>query len=81
MQKHMTENDAQDLLAWMNKDEYVKIKSYLDNEYAKYRSTEKLDIGTSEDQLHARWAYEFYYFHLEQYKLLHDLFCFLSQEI
>ena len=81
MQKHMTENDAQDLLAWMNKDEYVKIKSYLDNEYAKYRSTAKLDIGTSEDQLHARWAHEFYYLHLEQYKLLHDLFCFLSQEI
>ena len=72
MQKHMTEDDARDLVAWINKDEYVKIKSYLDEAYAKYRSTAILDNGTSEAQLHARWAYEFYYFHLEQYKLLHD---------
>eukprot|EP00973_Karenia_brevis_P039680 5478507-Karenia_brevis.AAC.1 len=63
--------DAKDLLAWMKKDEHVKIQSYIDEQYAQHRKNAILDADTSESVFRARWFRSCYYSHVREYMMQH----------
>ena len=59
--------NAAEILTWVQKEEYVKIQSFMASKYAEHRETAYVDDGTPEAVFHARWARIAYYPLLQEY--------------
>ena len=68
VQQSMSAVDASDLLAWVQKDEYMKIQSYIAKKYKEHRKVAGLDPGITEMAFRAAWCQLSYYKHLKKYK-------------
>ena len=60
--------DAENLLAWVQEDEHIKIQSFMESEYANHRQNCALDDDTTESLVRARWARTSYYPFLQKYR-------------
>lgn len=58
-------------LAWIKKDEYVLVQSYLNVQYSAYRESYPAQGDKAEAILHAEWARIFYYLHLNAWLSRH----------
>ena len=67
MQSAVSSAEADDLLQWITKDEYVKIKSYVDEKYAEHRRTATV-TDEPEKVFRARWSRNTYYVLLKEYR-------------
>ncbi len=57
---------AAETLAWVQKEEYVRIQSYMQEKYSTFRASLP-PCTLAEPIIHARWAREFYDVHLREY--------------
>ena len=67
-QSIVTQSEADSLLTWVQKEEYVKLHSYIMGKYTDYRKAAQVDEGTTEALLRARYMRDTYYAHLKTYK-------------
>jgi hypothetical protein len=60
---------AEEALAWVRKDEAVRLQSFIDHQYKLYRESlpHSASPGKPESVIHAEWAREWYYFHLKAF--------------
>ena len=60
-------NDGvEDVLAWGRKIEHVLIQSYMNERYREYREASQV-FEDPEPLIRAKWAREYYYFHLSKF--------------
>ena len=61
-QRSMSPESAQEVLAWVQKVDFVLLKSYLEQRYQEYRAaaSHTKDLATSEEVFRAEWATSMY---------------------
>ena len=84
MQESIDAADAEDLLTWVQKDDAVKIQSYIDQKYKEHREVAFVDEDTCESVFRAKWSRLTYYPLLREWRDqvaqksgLADAFCVL----
>ena len=66
-QQCMSVAAAADILAWIQKEDYVKLQSFIDQKWHEYRTNAQKDPSTPEAVLRARWSRLTYYVHLQEF--------------
>jgi len=69
MQRAVSEDEASELLQWLDKDEYVKFQSFLNEKYAEFRKSAP-QSPDPESLIRARWCRDTYYIFLREYRTL-----------
>ena len=64
----LSECDASDVLAWVQKEESVRIQSYILERYAEFRNAAGQLVEHNEAVFRAQWARDHYYKHLQEYQ-------------
>ena len=60
-------SEAQDLLAWVQKVDAVKIQSFMNARYQVFRASLPAAVEKPEGVIHAEWARDSFYVHLKEY--------------
>ena len=63
-QNSLSQCDAQEVLAWVQKEHTVLIQSYINEQYEKFRSAADVLPGEGEKLYRAQWSRDHYYKHL-----------------
>ena len=72
LQSAFTCSEAADIIAWIQKNEYVDIKSYIDQQYQSFRETNPGDLQISERVRRAQWSRDYFYVHVKNFHATQD---------